>query len=123
MRVTLTLGGNAATSLRQEADTLIAAAAEGVADATTALEQTLRRQVVGAGLGQRLAGTWRSQVFPPTATKAAGEVWTVAPLIIEGFDKGATIIARNGSRGWRSRPPTCRRAPGARRPPAAIRAG
>ena len=98
MRITLSLGGNAATSLRQEAESLIAAAAEGVADATTALEQTLRRQVVGAGLGQRLAGTWRSQVFPPTATKAAGEVWTVAPLIIEGFDKGATIIARNGSR-------------------------
>ncbi len=96
--VQITLGGNAAASLHQEADSVIAAAAGGVTDATASLEQTLRRQVVGAGLGQRLAGTWRSQVFPPTATKAAGEVWTVAPLIIEGFDEGATIIARNGSR-------------------------
>ena len=98
MRIALSLGGNAAASLRQESEALIAAAAEGVSDATAALEQTLRRQVVGAGLGQRLAGTWRSQVFPPTATKAAGAVWTVAPLIIQGFDEGATIIARNGSR-------------------------
>ena len=97
MRITLSLGGNAAASLRQEGDSLIAAAAGGVADATASLEQTLRRQVVGAGLGQRLAGTWRSQIFPPTATKAAGEVWTVAPLIIQGFDEGATIIARNGT--------------------------
>jgi len=98
MHVTLSLGGNAAASLRQEGEALIEAAAEGVADATASLEQTLRRQVVGAGLGQRLAGTWRSQIFPPTATKAAGEVWTMAPLIIQGFDEGPTIVARNGSR-------------------------
>ena len=98
MRITLSLGGNAAAGLRQEGEALIAAAAEGVVDATTALEQSLRRQVVGAGLGQRLAGTWRSQVFPPTATKASGEVWTLAPLIIQGFDEGPTIIACNGSR-------------------------
>ena len=98
MRITLSLGGNAAASLRQDGEALIAAAAGGVADATASLEQTLRRQVVGAGLGQRLAGTWRSQLFPPTATKASGEVWTVAPLIIQGFDEGATIIARNGFR-------------------------
>ena len=96
--ISILLNGNAAASLRQEADALIAAAGGGVADATASLEQTLRRQVVGAGLGQRLAGTWRSQLFPPTATGAAGEVWTVAPLIIQGFDEGATIVARNGSR-------------------------
>jgi hypothetical protein len=98
MRITLTLGGNAAASLRRDAETLIAAAAEGVADATTALEQSLRGQVTAAGLGSRLANTWRSRVFPPSETGAAGEVWTVAPLIIQGFDEGATIIARNGSR-------------------------
>ncbi|MEI7607090.1 MAG: DUF6441 family protein [Rhodospirillaceae bacterium] len=98
MRITFSLGGNAAAGLRREADALIAAAAEGIADATASLEQTLRRQVVGAGLGQRLASTWRSRVFPPTATKASGEVWTVSPLIIQGFDVGATIVARNGSR-------------------------
>ena len=98
MRIKLTLGGNAAAGLRREAESLIAAAAEGVADATTALEQTLRQQVTAAGLGGRLAGTWRSRVYPPSDTGAAGEVWTVAPLIIQGFDEGATIIARNGSR-------------------------
>ena len=98
MRITLSLGGNAAAGLRREAESLIAAAAEGVADATTALEQTLRRQVTAAGLGGRLAGTWRSRVYPPSDTGAAGEVWTVAPLIIRGFDEGATIVARDGSR-------------------------
>ena len=98
MRITLTLGGNAAAALRQEADTLVAAVTNGVADATDALEQTLRGQVVAAGLGQRLAQTWRSRVFPPTEATVSGEVWTVAPLIIQGFDEGATIVARNGSR-------------------------
>ena len=98
MRISLSLGGNAADSLRQEGEAMIAAAAGGVADATASLEQTLRRQVVAAGLGQRLANTWRSQLYPHTATKAAGAVWTTAPLIIQGFDEGPTIIARNGSR-------------------------
>lgn len=98
MRISLTLGGNAAAGLRREAESLIAAAAEGVAGATTSLEQTLRQQVTAAGLGSRLAGTWRSRVYPPTESGAAGEVWTVAPLIIQGFDEGSTIIARNGSR-------------------------
>ncbi len=98
MRVTYKTCGNAAAGLRREAESLIAAAAEGVTDATTALEQSLRQQVTAAGLGSRLAGTWRSRVYPPTDTGAAGEVWTVAPLIIQGFDEGATIIARNGSR-------------------------
>ncbi len=105
MHISVTLGGNAAADLHQEAESLIAAVAGGVADATAALEQSLRRQVVGAGLGQRLAGTWRSQLFPPTTTKASGEVWTVAPLIIQGFDEGPTIIARNGSR-WLAIPTT-----------------
>ena len=98
MRITLTLGGNAAAGLRREAESLIAAAAEGVADAATSLEQSLRQQVTAAGLGGRLASTWRSRIYPPTETRASGEVWTLAPLIIEGFDEGATIIARNGSR-------------------------
>ena len=44
MRITLTLGGNTAVSQRQDADSLIAAAAGGVADATAFLEQTLRGQ-------------------------------------------------------------------------------
>ncbi len=105
MRIKLTLGGNAAAGLRREAESLIAAAVEGVADATSALEQSLRQQVTAAGLGGRLAGTWRSRVYPPTETGAAGEVWTVAPLIIQGFDEGATIIARNGSR-WLAIPTT-----------------
>jgi hypothetical protein len=98
MRISLTLGGNAAAGLRREAESLIQAAGGAVGEATASLEQRLRGQVTAAGLGSRLAQTWRSRVYPPTETRAAGEVWTVAPLIIQGFDEGATIIARSGSR-------------------------
>ncbi|MEI8397213.1 MAG: DUF6441 family protein [Rhodospirillaceae bacterium] len=97
MRVTLTLGGNAAAQLRQEAQTLIAAASDAVAEATTSLQEKLRSQVVAAGLGSRLANTWRSKINPPTGSIVSGAVWTAAPLIIQGFDDGSTIVARNGS--------------------------
>ncbi|MEI8397097.1 MAG: DUF6441 family protein [Rhodospirillaceae bacterium] len=97
MRVTLTLGGNAAAGLRQEAQTLISAASDAVAEATTSLQEKLRSQVVAAGLGSRLANTWRSKLNPPIGSIVSGAVWTAAPLIIQGFDDGATIVARNGS--------------------------
>lgn len=60
----------------------------------------LRRQVIGAGMGQRLANTWRDRVYPERrrSMTPSGYIWSNAPAIIDGFSRGATIVARGGKR-------------------------
>lgn len=67
-------------------------------DVAAGLKNELREQVVGAGLGQRLANTWRSKQFPegrPSANSAA-YVWSKAPGIIDAHERGPTIVPLNG---------------------------
>jgi hypothetical protein len=65
---------------------------------TMALQQDLRLQTLGAGLGQRLANAWRSRVYPKNGDSldAAGYVKTKAGKIIDAFDRGVIIRARAG---------------------------
>ncbi len=77
---------------------IIAGISSSVATATTSLRDRLRGQVVSAGLGVALSKTWQSKLNPATATVISGYVWTKSPLIMQGFEEGATIIPRNGSR-------------------------
>lgn len=66
--------------------------------ATGGLKQTLRSQVTSAGLGARLANTWRGEVYPESgdALNPAGYVWSNAPAIIDAFARGATIAPLGG---------------------------
>lgn len=69
----------------------------GIADATTGLKTDLRRQMIAAGLGQRMANTWRSKVMPEgPSLDADGMVWSKAREIVHGFATGALIRARSG---------------------------
>lgn len=88
-------------SLRKQMDRNVAMAERavqgGVNDATLSLKATLRGQVASAGLGNRLANTWRSNVKPKRpALDADGMVWTKAPHIMRTHAFGATIRAKNG---------------------------
>jgi hypothetical protein len=71
-------------------------------DAVTGLKSELRGQVLEAGMGQRLANTWRSNVYPAAygrkSINPAGVVWSAAPLIIDAFARGASIRPVNGSK-------------------------
>jgi len=62
------------------------------------VEADLRRQVTSAGMGQRLANTWRAELYPKgqKSIKAAGFVFTRAPTIIRAFDQGAVIKSMHG---------------------------
>jgi hypothetical protein len=62
--------------------------------------QELRDQVISAGLGARLANTWRGEVYPKSAKSVnpAGYIWSRAPDIIDAFAKGATIVPHAGRR-------------------------
>jgi len=69
-----------------------------IAEATALLKRDLADDVIWAGLGFRLAKTWRSRAYPSSGASLdpAGFVWTKAPVLIDAFDKGVTIQARGG---------------------------
>jgi Family of unknown function (DUF6441) len=68
----------------------------GTRDAGRGLKTELRRQVGSAGLGQRLANSWRDKHYPNQKLDAASLVYTKAPQIIRAFDEGAVIRSRRG---------------------------
>jgi hypothetical protein len=70
----------------------------GVRAATDGLKTELRRQITGAGLGNRLANTWRGEVYPKTGQSigAAGYVWSKAPGIVRLYAEGAVIRSKKG---------------------------
>jgi hypothetical protein len=74
------------------------AVTSGMRDAADALKGELREQIVSAGLGDRLARTWRGKVFPESGDSmaAAAFVWSRAPKLIDAFDRGVTIRAARG---------------------------
>ncbi len=70
----------------------------GMGEASADLKTDLRRQITSAGLGERLARTWRSEVYPrgQKSIGAAGFVWSKAPDIVRAFDQGAVIRSKRG---------------------------
>lgn len=67
-------------------------------EAGNSLKSAWRAQITGAGLGQRLARTIRSEQFPKgkTSLNAAAIVWSKAPVIIGAHETGPLIRSRNG---------------------------
>jgi hypothetical protein len=67
-------------------------------EAGTNLKTAWRGQITGAGLGQRLANTIRSDLYPKgkPSLNAAALVWSKAPHIISAHDAGALIRSRTG---------------------------
>jgi hypothetical protein len=72
----------------------------GMHRAADGLKREYREQVVSAGLGQRLANTWRSEVYPKRgrSLSPAGYVWTNAPALVDAFSRGAQIVPLAGRR-------------------------
>jgi hypothetical protein len=70
----------------------------GIREATDGLKSELRRQVTGAGLGTRLANTWRGEFYPRSGQSigAAGYVWSKAPGLVRLYDEGAIIRSKQG---------------------------
>ncbi|MEX6725945.1 MULTISPECIES: DUF6441 family protein [Sphingomonadales] len=99
MRLELTTIGDLRQIMAEEVAAAEQAVSGAVAEATGGLKDELRAQVTGAGLGTRLARTWRGQVWPKgeASLGAAGLVWSKAPLIIRGHAEGALIRARHAT--------------------------
>lgn len=67
-------------------------------EAGSELKTAWRGQITGAGLGQRLGNSIRSQTYPKVgeSLSAAALVWSNAPQIISAHDAGKMIRSKSG---------------------------
>jgi len=96
MKLTATIAGSLKTGLQAEMRQIEKAVTGAVKEAGDGLKDSLRRQVIAAGLGTRLARTWALRAFPNKGHDAASLVWSKAPEIVRTFDQGTVIKGRSG---------------------------
>ena len=98
MKLMAALTGNLDQMLADEVRIAEQAVTHSIREATDGLKTELRSQITSAGLGQRLANTWRGDVYPKgqMSIKAAGLVYSRAPVIVGAHDQGATIRSKDG---------------------------
>jgi hypothetical protein len=96
LKIAATLARSIQADMQAELRDLERAVGTGTRDAGRGLRTELRRQVGSAGLGQRLANSWRDKHYPNQKLDAASLVYTKAPQIIRAFDEGAVIRSKRG---------------------------
>ena len=96
MKLTATIMRSVEAGIQTELRDIERAVASGTREAGRGLKVELRRQVASAGLGQRLANSWRDKHYPNRKLDAASLVYTKAPQIIRAFDEAAVIRSRRG---------------------------
>jgi sodium/hydrogen antiporter len=96
MKLAATIARSFQADMQAELRDIERAVATRTRDAGRGLRTELRRQVSSAGLGQRLANSWRDKHYPNQKFDAASLVYTKAPQIIRAFDEGAVIRSKRG---------------------------
>jgi hypothetical protein len=98
MKLTATIVGSLGQLMAEAVRAGEKAATVAVRQAGEGLKAAWRAQIVGAGLGSRLAKTIQSQVYPRAGASlnAAVVVWSKAPVIVGAHDTGPLIRSRNG---------------------------
>jgi hypothetical protein len=88
MKLVATIARPLQADMQAELRNIERAVATGTRDAGRGLRTELRRQIASAGLGPRLANSWRDRHYPNRKLDAAGLGYTRAPQIIRAFDEG-----------------------------------
>jgi Family of unknown function (DUF6441) len=96
MKLAATIARSLQADMQAEVRDIERAVVSGTRDAGRGLKTELRRQVTSAGLGQRLANSWRDKHYPNERLDAASLVYTKAPQIIRAFDEGVVIRSKRG---------------------------
>jgi hypothetical protein len=96
MKLAATVARSLQADMQAELRDIERAVATGTREAGRGLKTELRRQVSSAGLGQRLANSWRDKHYPNQQLDAASLVYTKAPQIIRASDEGAEIRSKRG---------------------------
>jgi hypothetical protein len=77
MKLAAAIARSLQADMQAELHDLERAVAAGTRSAGQSLKTELRRQVAGAGLGQRLANSWRDKHYPNQKLNAASLVCTI----------------------------------------------
>ncbi len=96
MKLAASLVGSLKADMQAEMRRIERGVSDGVKEAGDGLKGALRKQVMTAGLGPKLAKTWRSRAYPNKGHNAASLVWSKAPQIVRTFDAGAVIKSKSG---------------------------
>ena len=98
MRLKAAMEGNLVEYMEREYQNCARAVTKGVSLAANGLKTAMRTQVKSAGLGSRLANTWRGDVYPKAknSVSAAGVVYTKAQKIMEGFEYQTVVHGKDG---------------------------
>lgn len=96
MKLAASMVGSLKGDLKSEMRQIEKAVTGGIKEAGDGLKVSLRRQVITAGLGTRLARTWRNRAYPNKGYDAASLVWSKAPEIVRSFDRGTVIKSKSG---------------------------
>ena len=98
MRLEASLSGKLTEYLEKELKNAEIAVTRGVSLATNRLKESMRTQVKSAGLGSRLAFTWRGDIYPKSKSSlnAAGHIYSKAEKIMQSFEFGLVIRGNDG---------------------------
>ena len=96
MKFAASLAGSLKAAMAVEVRQIEKAVVAGVKEAGDGLKGSLRSQIISAGLGARLARTWRNRAYPNKGHDAASLIWSKAPEIVRAFDQGAVIRGKSG---------------------------
>ena len=96
MRLEAAIQGNLERHMKVEVKAAGSAVVAGTRRAADGLKQEMRTQVASAGLGRRLANSWRGKTYENNKLDAAGRVWTKAPAIMRALNEGVTIKSKKG---------------------------
>lgn len=98
-RIQAAVKGNLTKFMAEELAAAEGAVTAGVRETARLVKEAHRRDVLAAGLGRRVANSWRSVVYPKPPAKSLGVaavVFTKAEKIIKGFDRGALLKSKEG---------------------------
>ena len=98
MKFVVTVQNDLPQFMKRHVDVGARAVTEGVKGSTAQLKAGWRVQVAQAGLGQKLARTIRSEVYPKgqPSPNAAGLIWSKAPKLIDAHNTGPLIRSNDG---------------------------
>lgn len=98
MRLEAAITGNLHKFMREQVKAAETAVTAGVTEITNEIKNDLRQQVISAGLGARLAKTWRAKIYPKgsKSIEAAGWIFSKVPEIIHAFSDSVVIKSKHG---------------------------
>lgn len=99
MRLAAALTGNLEKLMAEEVERGAHATSYGTNRTVDGLKMLLRQKTLAAFGSQRLANTWRGNLYPrlpKVSLAAAGVVYSNAPHIIEAFSAATTIRSKDG---------------------------